>query len=192
MLSQVLNASLRILTFRAGPQDFPYAPRLGGRVAFLAAAVNVIVFGIAAPLPLAMVAVAATMAGLALVTHGALRARELSNRFQQTFGALLVTTTILNVLLLPALLQVAPLLRTIADNPQLMEHPESLRVPAGAAFLLNLVNVWSFAVSAPIIRHAVDARLWVGVLIALTAALTVLFVIVLSSALVAALLGTTP
>jgi hypothetical protein len=189
MLSQMLNATLRILFFRAGPQDFPYAPRLASSVALLCGLANVIVFSAIAPVPLALIAVSAMLGALALVTQSVLRARQMQNRFQQTFNSLVVTTTVLNLLLLPALLQVSPLLKLLAQQPEMLDHPESLNIAPGAALVINVVNIWNFAVTAHIFRHAVDTRLSLGVLMALIAAFVVLFMVAFSGALVGAVLG---
>jgi hypothetical protein len=189
MLLHICNATLRILFFRDGPQDFPYVPARNRSIILGAIAVNAAILSVALPVAVGLIVAAAVVGGIALVTQSVLRLRELPNRFDQTLHALLATTTLLNVLMLPALLQLAPVVMAVAENPALLEHPDAIKIPPAAGFIIDVTNFWKFAVSAHIFRHAADARLWVGALIALTVAFTILSLVVFVGAALQALLG---
>lgn len=192
MFSQALMVSLRILAFRAGPQDFPYSPQLTQVIAPLAVAANYLVFSQVLPVAMSLAMALTAVAGIALVTRGLLRARQVEARFNQTFNALLATTTLLTLLLIPAFAQLAPKLQELAQNPALMNNPEALQLPQGAAFLMNLLNVWNFAVSTSIFRQAANARLGLGLLFAVCAALSVAFLVIVSGSFAAVLFGPHP
>ncbi len=127
--------------------------------------------------------------GMALVARALLRARDLLNRFHQTFAALMLTTALLTLMLAPLFAQIAPVLREIAADPQLLEKPEALQLPGGTAFLMNLLNIWNFAVTASIFRQSANVNLWVGLLVTLLAAFMVLMLVAFAGSLAAALFG---
>ncbi|SFF65532.1 hypothetical protein SAMN04488120_11811 [Fontimonas thermophila] len=189
MFAQVLTVTLRILGFRAGPQDFPYDPRLTWPLVSITGLANFLVFVQVLPAVSSAAMAAAMIAGTALVTRSILRARNLAPRFNQTFNSLLATAAVLTLLLLPLFMQVAPVLREIAAKPQLLEQPDALRLPQGVVFTMNLLNFWNFAVTAHIFRHAANVQLWVGVIIALIIAFVVLFFVAFAGSLVGAMFG---
>lgn len=190
MFAQVFAVTLRILGFRAGPQDFPYDPRLTAPLALLAGLANFLVFVQVLPMASSAAMAAAMVGGTALVTRSVLRARGLLERYNQTFNALLATAAVLTLLLLPLFSQVAPMLREIAVKPELLEQPDALQLPQGIVFAMNLLNFWNFAVTAYIFRHAANVQLWVGVLIALIIAFVVLFFVAFAGSIAGALFGT--
>lgn len=189
MFAQALAVALRILAFRAGPQDFPYSPQLSQVVVPLAALANYLVFIQVLPAFMSLVMAAAVVAGMALVTRSLLRARQLEARFNQTYNALLCTSGILTLLLLPAFVQVAPVLLQLAQDPDLMKNPEKLPMPQGAAFMMNLLNIWNFAVTAHIFRQSANIGLAAGILVAILAALAVAFFVIVTGSFAAALGG---
>ena len=189
MFSQALGVALRILAFRAGPQDFPYSPQLPQVIVPLAVLANYLVFVQALPPLMSLLMAVTAVAGLALVTRGLLRARTLDNRYNQTLSALLACSAILSLMLLPPFTQVAPVLLKVAANPQLMDHPEALQLPQGAAFLMNLLNIWNFAVTVYIFRQAANVGTGLGVLITVFATLAVAFLVVFSASIASMLLG---
>ncbi|MBI2382787.1 MAG: hypothetical protein HYV18_01765 [Gammaproteobacteria bacterium] len=187
MLAQTAWSTLWLLMFRAGPQDFPSSPRLLHALAPLAVLANFLVFRTASlPAATALVMAVAAVAALAFVTRTLLRSRGLESRFQQTFDALLATNAILTLALLLPLQLVAPVLIEVAKDPQLLQHPPAL--PQTAVWTMNLLNIWNFAVTAHIFRHACGVNLWMGALVALIVTLAVLFLMILTGSLVAALL----
>ncbi len=190
MYAQVIAATLRILGFRAGPQDFPFDQRLTPPLMLLAGGANALLFVQVLPLPTALLMAAAMVGGTALVTRSILRARSLAERFNQTFDALLATSLALTLLMLPLFAQVAPLLREFAGKPELLEQPDALKLPQVVVFMMNLVNFWNFAVTAHIFRHAANVPLWVGVLIAVIVAFIVLFFVIFAGIVAGVLFGT--
>ena len=123
MFDQLLSVTVRTLLFRAGPQDFPFDSRLLPPVIFIAVVANVMMFGQVMPAPAAAAMSAAMVGGLALVTRSVLRIRQLASRFQQTYMALLATSAVLTLALVPLFAQMAPALRLVAENPKLLETP---------------------------------------------------------------------
>jgi hypothetical protein len=174
MLNQAATVTLRILLFRAGPQDFPHAPALVVWLPAAATAAYVAVFWVVLPPGISFVLGALSVAALALVTHSLLSARRVANRFQQTYHALLATGIVLTLASLPPMAALAPALKQIAANPELLQQPGAVQVSPLASLLLNALNLWNFAVYAHIFRHAAGTRLFTGVLIALFVVLSVL------------------
>jgi hypothetical protein len=174
MLNQIVAVTLRTLIFRAGPQDFPYVPTLAPWMPAAAVAAYFAVFQMVMPAGAALVLAGVSVAALALVTHSLLSARRMANRFQQTFHALLATGIVLTLASVPPMGALAPALRQIAQNPELLQQPGAVQASSAASLLLNVLNLWNFAVYAHIFRHATETRLWVGVLIALFVVFSVL------------------
>jgi len=189
MFSQALAVSLRILLFRAGPQDFPYAASLTPWAMAIAMAANLCVFVQAMSTGLAVVMSAAMVAGVALATRAVLRARQLDGRYNQTLNALLLTTALLTFALALPFATVAPALRELAAKPELMQDPEQMKFPQGAVLLMNLLNFWNFAVTAHIYRHAANFGLALAIFVTLVVALSIMFFVVLSGSLLGGLLG---
>ncbi len=180
MLQQAATVALRILLFRAGPQDFPHAPQLVALLPALAAAAYFAVFAILLPPGVSAVIALASVGALALVTHSLLSARSLSARFQQTFHALLATGLVLTLASIPAMSALAPALKQIAADPELLKQPGAVQTSTAASLVLNALNVWNLAVYAHIYRHATGTRLWTGALIALFVAFSVLLLSILA------------
>ena len=177
MLNPIVAATLRILLFRAGPQDFPHAPQLVATMPALAASAYFAVFVLTIPPGAAAALALVSVGALALVTHSLLSARRLVNRFQQTFHALLATGLVLTLASIPPAVALAPVLKRVAANPELLQQPGAVQIPAAASLLIIVLNLWNFAVYAHIFRHAADTRPAVGVLIALFVALSVLLLL---------------
>jgi hypothetical protein len=189
MFASVLTATINLLTFRAGPQDFPYSQTLTPWTMAFAVAANLSVFAQIIPLPLALVMALTMVFGLALVARVLLRARQLEPRYNQTLNSLLVTGGVLTLALAPLFASVAPLLRELASNPELMNQAEKMKFPQGTMFLMNLLNFWNFAVSASIFRQAANVNILFGLLIALIAALSVMFFVIVFTSLIGGILG---
>ncbi|MES0872834.1 hypothetical protein [Sinimarinibacterium thermocellulolyticum] len=189
MYAQVLAVTLRILAFRAGPQDFPFDPRLTMPLVLIAGGANAMLFAQVLPLPTALTMAAAMVGGTALVTRSVLRARDVPERFNQTFNTLLATAAALTLLMLPLFAQMAPVLRELAGKPELLEQPDVMQVPQGLAFLMNLINFWNLAVTAFVFRHAANVQLWLGVVIALILAFVVLFCVIFAGLIAGVLFG---
>lgn len=190
MLTQAASVTLRVLLFRAGPQDFPYAPSLTRLLVPLALAANFALLSLAVPGLVAAIMAGTMVLGLAVLTRFVLRLRSMESRYTQTFHTLLATSTALTLLLIPAMAQIAPELRQLAENPQLLQQsPPAVRLPTGPVLAINVLNIWNFAVTAHIFRHATGVRLLAGGLIALAVSATLLMFVLFSSSLLAALFG---
>jgi hypothetical protein len=174
MFNQAAIVALRILLFRAGPQDFPHAPQLVVPLPMIATAAYFAVFAILLPVGVSLVIALASVGALALVTHSLLSARGKVARFQQTYHALLASGALLTLASIPAMSALAPALSQIAADPELLKQPGAVQAPAAASLLLNALNIWNLAVYAHIFRHATEVRLWTGLLIALFVAFSVL------------------
>lgn len=167
MLKEAASVTLRILLFRAGPQDFPHSPALVLPLPLAAVAAYVVLFSMALAPGISLLLSALSIGALALVTHSLLSARRVVSRFQQTFHALLATGIVLTLASVPAMMALAPALKQIAANPELLQQPGAVQAPPLASLLLNGLNLWTFAVYAHIFRHATGTRMLTGVLIAL-------------------------
>lgn len=189
MLTQAAAAAIRIVLFRAGPQDFPYAPPLVASVPVVAVGAYGVLFACLLPGPFAIVLSLLLVASLAIVTRALLNVRGLSARFQQTFHALLAGGVVLTIVSLPPVVALAPTLEKVAANPELMNNPQQIQGPAWATFLLNIITLWALAVFANVFRHALNAPLWAGPLLALFVGFSVLTLALLFLRVVALLLG---
>lgn len=174
MLNPIVAVTLRLLLFRAGPQDFPYAPALVLWMPAAAIAAYFALFRTVLPTGAALVLASVSVGALSFVTHSLLSARRVANRFQQTYHSLLATSIVLTLATVPPMSALAPALRQIAQNPELLQQPGIADASPGASLLVNALNFWNFFVYAHIFRHATDARLWTGLLIALFVVFSVL------------------
>jgi len=199
MLPQAFWISLRILLFRSGPEDFPYdngrvlstaciafGVLVNAAVAMVSAQAAVEMHALQAlPSMLFMLAVgSAAVLAMGLFTRLALQARQLDNRFQQTFNALLVTSSILSLVMVPPIRVLIPLLGVAeALRAKLEAHPELANDPATLAalppwsllvtLLLPWLLIWQFAVTAFIYRRAANVKTGGGILIALLCLLSI-------------------
>lgn len=189
MFSEALNATVRILFFRAGPQDFPFATGLRPALLLLAAAANALVFGQVLPISMALGISVAMIGGLALVVRWTLRLRHLSNRFQQTFDSLLAATLLLTLATVVPFSQIAPQLLELTKHPEALKNAEAVKMPTIPVLIMNMLNFWNFAVTAHIFRHAANVAMWVGFVIAFVAASIMLFIGVVGGTFVGALFG---
>ena len=190
MLPSVLTATLNLLLFRIGPQDFPYDPRLTHWLVPIAVLVNYLVLSLAlAPLLAAAVSLAVIMA-TAFATRLMLRARGLEARFMQTFHALLAVSIVMTLALALPFSEIAPELEKLAAmDPSAVEAAPEIHVAAWAALMMNALNIWNFAVNAHIYRHAAGFGLAGGLLVALIVSLGVLMFVLIFATFVAGLLG---
>lgn len=168
MLNQAASAALRILLFRAGPQDFPYAASVTRVVVPLTALVWFLQYRLTLPPLPAAIHAAGALAALAGFSYSLLQVRGLTNRMRQTFDSLLLTDCALTLLLLPPLSALAPHMMRIAENPDLARTEMLPPLPSLAVIAVSL---WNFMVTAHIYRHSLNTGLGVGSLVALLAAI---------------------
>jgi hypothetical protein len=195
MLTQAFWTSLRIIAFRAGPEDLPYDPgrQLTGSCVAFALLANAVMAStvvatsgmkLSAPLLDTLLLAVATVLALGVCTRVVLRTRQLDNRFQQTFNALLLTSSILTLavalpmhLLEPLEPQIQDYLTKLQAHPELLNDPSAAPLFPGWAMLLTLLAswllLWQFAVTIFIYRRAANTRTGGGIFIALLCVLTV-------------------
>jgi hypothetical protein len=130
-----------------------------------------------------VVGVAAVLA-MGLFTRLTLQARQLENRFQQTFNTLLLTSSVLSLVMVPPIRVIVPLLGVLQElSEKLKAHPELAHDPATMAvlpswsLLVSLLTiwllVWQFAVTAFIYRRAANVQIGGGILIAVLCVLSI-------------------
>lgn len=190
MLASVLNATLKLLLFRAGPQDFPYDPRLTGWLVPLAALVNYFVLGLVlSPMVAAAISVAVVMA-LSVATRVFLRTRGMEARFMQTYHALLAVSIPMTLLLMWPFSEIAPELQKLSQvEPGPADTMPQLQVPGWAALTMNLLNLWNYLVNAHIFRNAGNLGRGGGLIVALLVALGVLMFVFMFASFIAAIFG---
>lgn len=191
MLTQVARATLRILLFRAGPQDFPFDPGLTRVLVPLAILVNFLLASITLPPVLAIVAAIVTVFALSFSTRTMLRLRQVENRYDQTFHALLATSSVISALVILPTAKLKPQILQIAQNPELVNNPETM-LPPGLALSLLLLLTWSFVVTASIYRQAAGFRMPIAVLAALLISISLQVAVSLVTSTIGSVFGLLP
>jgi hypothetical protein len=190
MLQSVLLATLNLLLFRAGPQDFPYEPKLTGWLVPLAVLINYFVLSLALPPILAGAISLAVIMALSFATRLYLRTRKLEGRFIQTFHALLAVSCVMTLALMVPFSEVAPELEKFAAvNPGATDPAPAIQIPAWAALTMNLLNIWNVAVNANIFRHAGNTGIAGGLFVSFLVSVGVLLFVLFFASFVAALIG---
>ena len=163
MLTQAFSATLKILLFRAGPQDFPYTedPRLTRGCFAAAIAAGTLFFTLSMPLLQALLASIIAVAVLGMFTRMVLRLRGLDNRLPQTLNTLLALGTLLLVLLrLPVSVLMPDMLAYVAQvnqDPSLLDKPDRIpQFPLLPSLLADLLSIWFVAVTAHVFRQAAN------------------------------------
>lgn len=149
----LFNLFLDICLFRKGPQDIP-ASSILMRLCLLAyGASGFLVLLLGAPAPVALLQILLDLVLLAGLLHLVLLLNRHLGRFEQTLTALTGAGTLMGLLALP-LMQWIIRQGTGGDTtlPSLL--------------MLGLM-VWSVAIIAHILRHALDTSVWAGAMYAL-------------------------
>jgi hypothetical protein len=151
-LTQVIA---RVLTFRAGGEVMPHAPRLLLVLLCAALAMEVMFALLFSETPInpfwILVRISVGQGLLWLLLQGA-RKRE---RFVQTSIALTISTLIYSIVIIPLMLPLLPYLPLLKSSPE--------KVPAFAAgfvFLAFPITIWFMVLRASIFRGATEYR-WV-------------------------------
>jgi hypothetical protein len=174
MFNAVIAATLRLLTFRAGPQDFPFSATPG----LTRSCVIFAIVAMALPEMTISSAPGALIFGLTMVLaifwflRVLLRLRKLENRFQQTFNSLLCVISALSLLTLPARNAAAPTIRAmqqkLVDDPTIGESGDRFMallndmqgaVPQAASFMISVIGLWQLIAVTRLLRHASDTTL---------------------------------
>lgn len=188
-MNQWISVTLRILFFRAGPQDLPFWPQATVGVAAAAVGANYLAFVQAVPGWLSLLLGLIAVGTLVQITRAVLRGRGLESRSAQTLQALLGTTTLLTLALIPVTRELGPVLSQIAADPTLIEKPGAVVIPMGALWTALLLNIWNFAVTAFIFRHAVNLKMGGSLVLTLVLVLTVSLVVNIAGQVLAGLTG---
>jgi len=154
MLS-LLRLFLDILFLRRGPQDVPVSTVLLGLAALLYAVINLGIGWWESTLPRALLAALLDIGLAAGLLFLALRARNLSVRFTQSYTAYLGTGALLGVLALP-------LVWFLNE----MAGPSPAEIPMLAVLLWFVLLFWSLSVLAHILRNTLEAPLPLAALMA--------------------------
>lgn len=150
-----------IVLLRRGPQELPHSPRL-----LLTVTVATIVFsGLANALlgDAADMAMLRTAVGVGLslgVLHLVLMTKQLQARFVQTALASVLVAAVAAVLLLPVLAMSGPL-PTPETKPETVTGVQLLIM-----LVISAIGLWKFVVDAHILRHALEVRFVLALLIA--------------------------
>lgn len=163
MFAQLVQTLSRLMLLRAGPQDLPAWPLL------LHAGVALYLISAMARMLLLNDLLAAFAQGLLGVgvlwayTRMVLRSRGKPERLTQTLSALLLCGALIGLLMLGPLSTLVPALETAAAGGEL----DPAQAPAGAAWLWLMLALWGLFLAGHIYRHALDASLGMGILVAL-------------------------
>ncbi len=174
MFQSVLNATLNLMFFRGGPQDFPYHPPLTGVLVPLTVLVNFWVLAQALPAFMAGGASLAIVIGTAYAARMLLKFRGKNERFIQTYHSLLVVSALSTLLIWYPFAEIGPEMRRIALDPEAVERGETLVIPFWAAASMNLVNIWAFVVNANIFRQSGEMGYAASLLVAMLMTMTIL------------------
>ncbi|TAM10577.1 MAG: hypothetical protein EPN72_08890 [Nevskiaceae bacterium] len=184
MPTSFLKSIFQLLLFRTGPQDVPYSPQLVRILVPLAVVAGWIVFSMLLPPGVAIAMSVVNVLATVLVAEGILRSRDLAARSAQTVAALLGTGIVLNLLMAYPAHVLAPHLTELAKNPELVKTGD-LKLPQGAVIAMDVFNIWQFALTAFIYRHAANVRIFGGIGFALLASLVVLTLVFMVATLIA-------
>lgn len=188
MLTRAFWTSLRILFFRASPEDFPYdqGQSLSRAALLLALLAFTALFALTLPLGAALASSAVAILSLWLVTRLTLRLRKLENRMQQTFNALLFTNALLTLLMVPPFARLAPafleLFAQLKQHPELANQREHWpQPPLGASLLVDLLGLWQLVVCARIFGNGAGIGSVGGVALTLLSMLAMFVLLILAT-----------
>jgi hypothetical protein len=154
-LSQLLPLIRDLVLLRRGPQDLPYSPAL---LALLVGATLVLDAVLAEHIvQVGLARMAFSLLPVLALTWLALRIGEKSARFVQAATSAVAAGLVLTLLAIPVLLGIG----TLPADPKQLTRAQSLFV-----LLALLFQVWDLAVVGHILRHALDLKLRLGVLVA--------------------------
>lgn len=168
MLNELFKVTVRLLQFRAGPQDFPFSLQLTRTVVLVSLGVSYLQYRLTLPPLVAVIHAIVTLAVLAGCTWQLLAWRKLASRTQQTINSLFATGSALTVLLLPLLSAIAPQMVEMAANP---DRVATQTLPTLPMLGVMVLSFWSLAVSANIFRHALNLNMGMGLVVSLLAAM---------------------
>jgi len=152
-MNALFNLFLDICLFRKGPQDLPASAVLMKLCLLAYGGSGFFVLLLGAPAPVALLRIFLDLVLLAGLLHLVLLLNRHPGRFEQTLTALTGAGTLMGLLALP-------LVHWIVRQ----ETGADTTLPS--LLMLGLM-VWSVAIIAHILRHALDTSIWVGGMYAL-------------------------
>ena len=156
-MRELLVALRDICLLRMGPQDLPYAPNLLVTLIALNLLLDVTVGWL---LGLAGAAITGSLLGVLVILGGVwllLRMRGFEARFVQAATAISGAALLFSILAIPANVALTPM----PKDPELFSSGQKL-----ALFMAMLLGAWSLAVTAHILRHALQRPFWIALLLA--------------------------
>ena len=151
-MGALIHPFVRICLLRMGPQDLPSSMTLLVLVLFAHTVVGVAVATVNLRFNLALAAGVVDTALLCGLTTALLMLYTLRERIVQTLTALAGAGTVIGFLAYPV-------------NLWLHDAHQASRESPALALLLFVVVGWSFAVSAHVLRHALSAPFYLGLLV---------------------------
>lgn len=199
MFNQALHATIQILLFRQGPEDFPYATdgRLDTACTALGIIATALLFGIVQPLPLALFdGVVATLV-VSLYVRLVLRLRGLEARQQQTRNALLATGSLLLLMLWLPMSMVMPVMTEFMNAmaagpgtaPPAITADQLPQVPVVPGLLLDLMALWFAASATHVLRRATGIARFAAAMMALLLISNVMVAMMIAGNLLSLILG---
>lgn len=204
MFNQALHATIQILLFRQGPEDFPYATdgRLDTACTALGIIATALLFGIVQPLPLALFdGVVATLV-VSLYVRLVLRLRGLEARQQQTRNALLATGSLLLLMLWLPMSMVMPVMTEFMNAmaaaqqaagpgtaPPAITADQLPQVPVVPGLLLDLMALWFAASATHVLRRATGIARFAAAMMALLLISNVMVAMMIADNLLSLILG---
>ncbi|HHW76176.1 MAG TPA: hypothetical protein GX399_03950 [Xanthomonadaceae bacterium] len=149
----LFNLFLDICLLRKGPQDVPASVPLVKMCLLAYGLSGLLVLLLSTPVPVALLQILLDIVLLSGLLYLALTLRRHPKRFEQTLSALTGTGTLMGLLALPLMTWIV---RQQAGGDTALP-----------SLLLLVLMVWSIAIMAHILRHALDTSIWVGALYAL-------------------------
>lgn len=203
MLAQAFQATLQILLFRAGPEDFPYAEdgRYDRPCQALGVIATTVLFGLVQPLPLALIDGLIATAVVSVYVRLVLRLRGLEARVQQTRNALLASGSLLLLALTIPMAAVMPVmmefLGTLSDAqnaaggtaPPALTPEQMPQVPVMQGVLIDLIGLWFAASLTHVLARATGIPRFAAAMMALLLIGNTIVAMVLAGNLLSALLG---
>lgn len=157
-MRELLLALRDLCLLRVGPQDLPFAPTLFGMLVATKLLLDAIV---GAGLDALGIALAASVSSTLLVlgtVYVLLRMRGLQARFVQAGTALAAATLLFSILAIPAQFALSPL----PQDPTAFTGSQ-----LSMLLLVAALGCWSLAVTAHILRNALDRTFFQGLMVAL-------------------------
>lgn len=204
MFNQAFHATLQILLFRKGPEDFPYAAdgSLDKACSALGIIATALLFGIVQPLPLALFDGAVATVAVSLYVRLVLRLRGLEARQQQTRNALLASGSLLMLVMWLPMSVVMPVMTAFMESvaaaqqaagpdaaPPTISADQLPQVPMLPGLLLDLLGLWFAASATHVLRQATGIPRFAAAMMALLMISNVMVAMVLAGNLLSLILG---